>query len=260
MKVTLRLIGLFGIVIFGTAFFWLMYGVPGGVENIATDFIKEQIEKEVGEKIESLSLAAQDTKLGQITQKIIKGREAEIVKLKEQLRAKSYERATDVIAEMRDLSCECRKKYAQHYKQEMEIQLGSLQLANDALLDFMKFKYMEVVAKLTQDLQIFTGTNLAVFVVLLLLSFVKPQAIVHLFFPAILLVISTVVCSYFYLFEQDWFFTIIYSNYIGFGYLTYVMGLFAVLSDISFNRAQVTTEIINGCLELVGSVESVSPC
>ncbi len=142
----------------------------------------------------------------------------------------------------------------------MEIQLTSLQSANDALMDFMKSKYMEVVGKLTQDLRIFTGANLAIFVALLLLSFVKPQAIAHLFLPGILLVISTLVCSYFYLFEQNWFFTIIYNDYVGFGYVAYVTALFVVLSDILFNKAQVTTEIINGFFDIVGSALSIDPC
>ncbi len=63
MKVTLRLISLLGVVIFGVTF-WFTYGVPGGVENIAAEFVKERIEAEVGKKIESLSLVAQDTKVG----------------------------------------------------------------------------------------------------------------------------------------------------------------------------------------------------
>ncbi len=89
-----------------------------------------------------------------------------------------------------------------------------MQSANEAILEFMKSKYMGVVGKLTQDLRIFTGANLAVFVALLLLPIVKPQAIAHLFLPGILLVVSTLVCSYFYLFEQNWFFTIIYNDYV----------------------------------------------
>ena len=64
------------------------------------------------------------------------------------------------------------------------------------------------------------------FSLLLLASFLKPKAVIQLFVPGLLLVTSTLVCSYFYLFEQNWFFTIIYNDFLGRWYLAYAGGLF----------------------------------
>ena len=93
-----------------------------------------------------------------------------------------------------------------------------------------------------------------------LVSFLKPKAISHLFVPGALLTGSTLVCSYFYIFRQNWLLTIIYNDYLGFTYLGYVFVVFLFLCDIVFNRARVTTEIINGILNAVGSAASVAPC
>lgn len=259
MRITIRTIGMLGSLLFGTAF-WFTFGVPGGVEEIAKDFIKERIEQETKEKIESLSLVKKNSKLSNIVKRLSKNKEKEIEALKVQLQSKVYEKAALVIAEMRNLNCECRKKYTHSIKEHIELKLFSLQTANEKLANFMKSKYMDVVHNLTNDLRIFTGSNLLIFFILLLVSLSKPTAIKHLFLPGILLVISTLLSSYFYLFEQNWFFTIIYDDFLGFWYLAWIGLIFAVLCDIIFNKARVTTEVINGILNAVGSALSVAPC
>jgi len=259
MRIILRIVGLIGVLIFG-ALFYFTYGVPGGVEEIAKDFVKERVEEETKEKIDSITLAASESTLGKIALKLMKGREKEIEELKLKLQEKTYEKSAAVIAEMRDLNCECRIKYAQNLKNNIELRISGLEAMNEKLMGFMKFKYMEVVNKLTQELRIFTGSNLAMFAVLLFASFLKPKAIIQLFVPGLLLATSTLICSYFYMFEQNWLFTIIYSDFIGFGYLAYVSGLFLWFCDIIFNKARVTTEIVNMVLNAIGSALQAVPC
>lgn len=259
MKIALRTFGLIGIILFGTAF-WFTFGVPGYVENQAKEFIKSRIEKETNEKIDSLALAAKDSKLGKFAQKLMDTNQEEISQIQASLQAQLHEKIAAVIAEMADLDCECRDKYAQLIKSGFESRLLSLKNSNEKLLDFMKTKYMEVASKLTLDLRIFTGSNLVIFLLLLAISLMKPKVITHLFLPGILLLLSTTICSYFYLFQQNWFFTIIFNNYVGFGYLAYVAILFGIFCDIAFNKARITTEIINCFLNAIGSAATVLPC
>jgi len=54
MRIILRIVGLVGVLVFG-ALFYFTYEIPGGVEKIAQAFIKERIEEETREKINSLS-------------------------------------------------------------------------------------------------------------------------------------------------------------------------------------------------------------
>lgn len=259
MKYIMRVIGVLGALIFGLALF-LTFGVPGLVEGEAREFIKTKIEMETNEKIDSLSLAATDSSFGKLASKLLKGQETEISDLRKKLKDKTYEKTAAVVAEMSDLSCECRDTYAQRIKESMELRISNLAAANTKIVDFMKTKYMDVSSNLTQDLRIFAGSNLLMFMLLLFASLMKPRAVIQLFVPGLLLATSTIVCSYFYLFEQNWFFTIIYNDFLGFWYLAYVVALFLWLCDVVFNKARVTTRIVNYALQFVGSALHAVPC
>ena len=145
-------------------------------------------------------------------------------------------------------------------RDSMKFQLASLEAAKTKLVDFSHVKYMDIVQKLTLDVRIFLGANAFIFILMFLVSFMRPQAIKHLFLPGGLMLISTVMCSYFYLFEQNWFYTIIYNNYTGFSFIGYLVFVFGILCDIVFNKARITTEVINACLNAIGSVGSLAPC
>lgn len=258
MNLILRTIGIIGVLLFGSSFIFT-YSTPGFVEEIGEDFIKAKIEEKTNEKIETLTLNNSNNAFVKFASKLAANNEKKINQLKEQLKSKAHIKLAAIIAEMRNLDCECRKKHENYLKKGTENKILSLKNANNVLLDFMKTKYMEVAIKLKTDFRIFTGSNTIVFFLLVLISLLKPKAITHLFLPAILLVISTVICSYFYIFEQNWFFTIIYSSYLGWAYLGYLGIVFAFLCDIVFNRARVTTEIINSVLNAIGSAASVVP-
>jgi hypothetical protein len=142
----------------------------------------------------------------------------------------------------------------------MAMVLASLEEGKAKLIDFSHAKYMEITQKLTLDVRIFIGTNSVIFVLLLLISFMKPAAISHLFLQGGLLLISTLISSYCYLFEQNWFYTILYNDYTGFSFILYLLLVFAVLCNIVFNKARVTTTVINACLEAVGQAASLVSC
>jgi len=239
---------------------YLTFSFPGYIEETGKDFIQNQIERQTAEKIDDIKLNSQNSKLAQIAGKLYLQNQEEIESIKMQLKNQAHEQLAAVIAEMRDLDCECRKKYAQMHKEDFEFRLALLQVANEKLQNFMKAKYMEVATELKRDVRIFTGSNTFVFLFLLLISFLKPGAITHLFLPGVLLVSATLVCSYFYIFEQNWLFTIIFNDYLGFAYLGYVGVVFLFLCDIVFNRARVTTEIINAMLNAIGAAVQVEPC
>ena len=258
MKYLLRSIGIAGAVIFTTAF-WFTWGVPGYVEDAAKSFIEKKIVDETNEKINAISQKFEGNKLAQLAKSFLHKNQEKINDIKQQLRDKSYEKIAAVMAEMRDLSCECRKKYAQREKQNMEFKVFHLEEINSKLIDFMKSKYMEISGNLATDLRIFTASNAAVFFLLTLVSFLKPRAIAHLFLPALLLLASTLICSYFYLFEQDWFFTILYNDYVGYSFVSYIGIVFLFLCDVIFNGAQVTTAIINGFLQVLSKFMEVVP-
>ncbi|WP_221274507.1 hypothetical protein [Thaumasiovibrio subtropicus] len=165
-----------------------------------------------------------------------------------------------IVAAMCDYDCEKKKALSQSIASSYVEKIKSIQIAEGTLTDIVKSQYIEIVANLKTDLRIFLGSNLLVFLALIIVSFAKPKANTHLFVPGLLLVASTVISSSIYIFGQDWFFTILYNDYIGLGYLAYISVIFVFLLDIIINRARLTSKIINGIASAIGSTFSVAAC
>jgi len=258
-KAILRIIGLAGTIVFAT-FFVFTYAVPDWVEAYAAGFIEQKASKKIDQAIDGFQPPAAEGALSRFANTLYAKNEEKIIELKGALKAKVHERMADVLAAIKDPDCECREKYAQVIKQGFKFDMALLQSANDRIVDLIQSKYMQVSSELKHDIRIFTGANALVFLFLLLVSFVKPQAVRHLFLPGSLLALSTLSCSYFYVFEQNWLLTIIYGDYLGVVYLVYLAGVFLFLCDIVLNKARVTTELINGLFSAVGAVAELEPC
>ena len=256
---TLRTIGIVGTAVFAT-FFAFTYSIPGWVEDFAAAYIEREAAKRVDGSIDAIQLPQSDSALGRLAQSIYDRNEENIEALREKLRSKAHERMAAAIAEIRNLDCECRRRTEQWLKEGFETDIRLLQAANDRVGEFIQYKYMDVSTELKRDVRIFTGSNAAAFILLLLVSFLNPRAVTHLFVPALLLAASTLVCSYFYVFQQDWLLTIIHGAYTGYAYLGWLGFVFAFLSDIALNHGRVTTWILNTVLNAIGSVAVVAPC
>ena len=259
---TLRVFGFLGTILF-IPIFLLSFADPQLIENSGKAFVEWKLEKSTNAKIDSIKLPNEskfEKLLGKKAKELRIQTEEKIQSIKRQLKADAPSVIAMQLAKVRNLDCECRKSWEKKLRNSMKFQLASLDVAKSKLVDFTQAKYMEIVEKLTLDVRIFVGTNGVVFLFLMLASFLKPSAVRHLFLPSVLMFISTVVCSYFYVFEQNWFYTIIYNNYTGFSYIGYLSFVFLVLCDIVFNKAKVTTEIINAFLQTIGRVGNLVPC
>ncbi|MCH9696119.1 MAG: hypothetical protein K0U72_16505 [Gammaproteobacteria bacterium] len=258
-KLSLRAIGAIGASIF-LAFFALTYSVPGWVESFAANYIESEAQERIDNSIDSIRPPESDSALGRLAQSLYAKNETEIAQLKQNLKGKVHEQWAAALASVRNLDCECREKWQDRFESGFKTDIVLLQAANDKISDFIHSTYMNVATELKRDIRVFTASNAAVFILLLLASFLKLAAITHLFLPGVLLAISTLVCSYFYVFEQNWLLTIIHNSYLGFAYLAWLGVVFLFLCDIIFNRGRITTEILNAFFNAIGSALSVVPC
>ncbi len=255
----LRTTGIVGAAIF-LYFLSLTFYIPEWVETFAQSFIEEEVEKRVDSRIDSIQPPKGEGSLAKYANVLYAQNLEQIDSLKESLKARTHEKIAAVLAEVRNLDCECRDKWAEVLEQGFESNIAVLKAANAKIVRFVQASYMEVVENLRRDIQIFTGANSLTFLALIAISFLKPQAITHLFLPGMLLVLSTVICSYFYIFEQNWLLTLIYNDFLGFMYVGYLAVVFGFLCDVVFNRGRITTEIMNALLNAIGSAASVAPC
>jgi hypothetical protein len=261
-KTLLRGLSLLGLLLF-LPLFLFTFADPQLIEKSGKSFVEWKLQSEVNNKIDAIQLpktTSLENLLGTKTQALRTKADQNIEKIKQQLKADAPALLANQLAKLHNLDCECRKKWEQSIKRSMQSRLTSLESTKNKLIEFTHVKYMEIVHKLTLDVRIFLAANSIVFLFLLIASFLKPKAIKHLFLPSALMLLSTGICSYFYLFEQNWFYTIIYNNYTGLAYVGYLGLVFAILCDIVFNKARVTTRVINAVASALGSAVSVVSC
>lgn len=248
-------IGTVGFVFFALAFL-ASIASPGFVENVAKTVIRYEVEKQVHEKVEAI-----DTHfLSKKAEVFAKTYADDITQTKRQLAQQLPTRIAEVVAEMQNLDCECRKKIETNIREGFEWRITSASLAQERLTTLIRSKYMETANQLPREFRIFTGTNAVVFALLLVAVLLKRQAGLHLLPSAVVLLLAATVTAYLYLFNQNWLHTLVFSDFVGLAYIAYLGGAFALLCDIIFNRARVTAEVLNALLNAVGSAIQVVPC
>lgn len=249
------ILGIVGGLLFGFAFL-ASVTKPGFVEQLAKNIIRYEVERKVQEKIEAIDSAFLSSKAAVIA----KGYAEEVEQIKRLLTQQLPTRLAKVIAEMRDLDCECRKKIETNIRDGFEWRIASASSAQERLTTLIRSKYMDTATQLTREFRIFTGTNAIVFALLLVAVFVKRQAGLHLLPSALVLLAAGAITAYFYLFNQNWLHSLVFNEYVGLAYIGYLAGAFALLCDIILNRARLTTEVLNFVLNAIGSAIQVVPC
>jgi hypothetical protein len=255
----LRVTGVLGVVLFGF-FFGLTFSTPQWVERFAVEFIEKRVSEKVNSGIDAYRPSLSEGIAARLARELHQQNEAAIESLKQQFKQGVRETWASALAEVRDLSCECREKWADALEAGTLRHLQSMEALNKQLTSFIQASYMEVAMDLKGDIRIFTATNAAMFLLLVLVSLLKPDAVRHLVAPGILLCVATLLCAYLYVFEQNWLLTIIYGSYLGLGYAAYLGLVFLFLCDIALNRGRVTTRLVNGMVEALGGVVTLVPC
>lgn len=255
----LRIAGALGAVLFGS-FFAITFSTPQWVEQFAIEYLETRVSDRVDSTIGALRPEQGEGALARLAEGLYEQNEAALENLKQQFRKGVRETWSAALAEVRDLDCECRKKWLDTLEAGTVHHVQSLETLSQRLTEFIQGSYMKVATELKRDIRIFTGTNAVMFLLLVLLSFLKPQAVRHLFAPGLLLGVSTLLCAYLYVFEQNWLLTIINGSYLGFAYAAYLGVVFLFLCDIALNFGRVTTRLVNGLGDAVGGAFSLVPC
>ncbi len=226
------------------------------MEASAKSFVKSQIEKEVREKVAVVT----ESSMVQKAQKLADRLGYQESQLKQDIENNLPEKIASIMANMCGYDCERKKQLASQIKNIYLDKIKNLKVAQVNLSELVKGKYVEIVSNLKTDLRIFTLSNALMFLLMLTISLMKPQAIKHLYLPGMLLLMATLVSTSIYVFGQDWFYTIIYNDYMGLAYLVYIGFIFAFLLDIVLNRCRVTSYILDVLSHVFSGIGDVSPC
>lgn len=229
-------------------FFIISFANIQFIESSAKGVIKEKLHHVIEKKLEKVSLPSGengDSKLALLSKKIEQKAEEKIDKYKSSL--------TSVVDEnleaVQKSDCECRKNWKERLARYTEFKVKSLEEMKTALIDFAQAKYMEIAERLLRDVRIVFGVNALLFGIIFLISVMKPQSIKPLFVPSILMMLSSIALVYGYFFHQNWFFTLLFNDFMGVSFAIYTLIVVAFIGDITLNRARVTSKI-SDCLPL----------
>jgi hypothetical protein len=254
-RLALRGVGIAGAALFAF-FFSLTFHQPRWVEDFAADYLERQALLKVEHSINDLRPPTGGDLLSRYAAKLYAENQKSIDDTKKLLVAKAAEQLLDCIDRARALSDPQRRALVEWLQHGATLSIGSLTLENSKLATLIQSGYLAVVEDLKRDLRIFAASNTMLFMLLVLVSFLKPDLARALSVPAALLTVSTLTCAYLYVFEQNWLLTIVRANYLGFAYDGYLAVAFGFVCDVWFNKARVTLRILEG---LSGAVGSITP-
>jgi hypothetical protein len=244
-RLTLRIIGCTGLALFAF-FFFLTYHTPQWVEDFAADYIENQVADHVDATIDGLGAPQGEDALSRYAAQLYEENEARIVGMKQYLKKEARIRLIDCIDKARALTPEQRAKFDGWIEMGAKATIGSLTVDNSKLADLIQSGYLKVVADLKREIRGFAAINAIAFLLLLLTSFLKPAYVRELFLPGLLLALSTLVCAYLYVFDQNWLLAMIQGNYVGKIYAVYLGLVFLFYCDVTLYDAKITRVILRG--------------
>ena len=251
----LKILGFGGALLFGLAFVvsWL---APTQLETALRQIVASELRARADAGIERM----QDTRLGRLAERMLASQSERIAQLKAELASGLPQRIDFVINEMLRPDCECREGLSISATRGSLLEIANLERAGEQLKGFLQSQYRDLADKLHREFRIFTGANALVLLAVGLTAALRRRAGPHLLPSALLILSATLIVAGFYLFGQDWLRTILFSDYLGFGYVAWIGVVSLPLFDVAFNRGRITTEVFNAILKTLGSAASICTC
>ena len=247
MTLVLRMIGSLGIGLFG-GLFLLLVTVPDVFERSAVSFVKSEVTREVDMRFPQLAALSSQQGLNDGISRLAKRFGVQ----QDQVEALSKTDMPELIGALVENLCTCGNATpegvaarAEAVRSALAVRASALGQAQSTLVGFIEGQYTATVAALRKDLLIFLGINTVAFAAVLGAAFAPRERRHAAVVPATLIVVATVISAATYIFGTDWFYTILFRDYVGFGYGVGLAVIFGLLADIFMNRARVCLNIIS---------------
>ncbi|HEU4881241.1 MAG TPA: hypothetical protein VFT45_03320 [Longimicrobium sp.] len=255
LRILVAALGFGGALLFGSAFV-ASYTHPTFVEGVAKNVIRAEVERRVEKRVDALDAGW----LGKLAAHLALREEGEIAAIRQMLADSLHAKVGTVAAEMRDPDCACRRAVLAGIREQRLWRVSIFPLVMTRLTVLARTRYLDVSAKLVREFRIFTAANALVLLFLGIAVLVRRNARLHLLPPAVILVCSAGVVGWFYLFQQDWLHTIVFSDYVGLSYFAWLAAPVLLIGDVVLNRGRVSAHLLNAGTSVIGSAATVLPC
>lgn len=240
LRKALLTISLLGLIVFGGGLL-ASFAAPLTIEQAAREVIRIEVERRVGARIDALS----DGRLAGLARKALEKTTTEADRVERELREQIPQRVAKTIADMLNADCECRRRLVERARQAHENELGTLRQAEARLSAWIEQAYARTREQLLREFRVITAVNAMLFLLLGVLCSWKRQSTLQLALVGTTLLGASALVGWAYLFKQDWLHTLLFGDYLGWGYAAYLAGVTALFADIAFNKARVSTQLLN---------------
>ena len=234
----LRLVAVLGCLLFG-GLLGLVHLSPEAVERSAKAFVVGKLQNEIA----GLAESPQGRLVKQGYDLLRQRFEGELADTGRALAEKLPEKIAGILARLCSFDCGAESKIAASIRGYLKDRHKALARALTKFGQLIQGRYSAILGSLMTELRTVAACNLVVFLALLISSFFAGPRRRFLVLPSLFLLGSTLVVGYFYVFEQNWFYAILFERYLGLGYLGYVAFLFFWLVDIVYLKARITQAV-----------------
>lgn len=255
LRLLVLCLGLCGSLLFSGAFA-LSFSKPLLIEQAVREIVRIEVQRRIGATIDNLS----NSKITGIAQSVLMQTELDIEQTRQAIHQDLSGKVATVMTNMLDPDCECRQRLLDQVRQGEIEQYSALVHIRERLTGLIESTYASVTQNLMREFRIFTVSNAMAFILLGLIAIVRRGAALQLIVPAVVLTGAVALTSSLYLFGQNWLHTIVFGEYVGLAYIVYLAAVALLLADLLFNRARVSTRIVNTVLQSIGSATSAVPC
>jgi hypothetical protein len=242
VHLTLLLVSAAGLVIFLLVLFLTVFQADR-VERAASEFLEHQVEQEVRGQLEALRNRAPGSALPGMLELMRKNLDRQKDHLLTLLQSDLPQKIRQVIQHRRNASTTTQLE--QQVRQALEAKLAALSQGLTTVEELILGMYQRVLQRLITDIQIFSVSNAVLYFLILLMLTVGGRRR-GLILPIGLLFLATLLAGVFYVFGQNWLYTILFNQYFGWSYLLFVGLIFGFLCDIVLNESRITRSLLEG--------------
>lgn len=258
-----------GAILFGTLF-GLTYKDTQWFEDSAKEWVAQEIERRIQMDFPMLFPDRKEKPSNGMLNKL-KDKLHERVK---NLREKLFSDLPDQIAVEIAQWCTCRLKIEDKEAAQRKFDEIRISVRQDIIADIkenikiktiglenvkalIKGHYIKIIEQLLKDFRIFSGSNVLIFLSILILSLIKTEHEKALMAAGGLVTCGTLASIAIYLFNQNWFHALLFNDYMGWGYLVYVATITGFLADVIFNKGKISIEVVMAILTVLAMALSV---
>jgi len=213
---------------------------PNLLEQSARAFATSRLHEE----IETLASDQRLDRVREITDRQAAELMEAAVVAKAQLHEQFDRAMIEIVSMLCRFDCSKRQMWLDFLERSIETKWAEAAPAIKNLKAIAQSRFSEIVLKLRSELVFFTVSNIAILAMLFVATLFARGRYNVLGLPALLCVVGTTISAGLYVFGQNWFYAILFDNYMRAGYLALDFSICVLLIDWFMLRGRITAQLL----------------